>query len=157
MVRRKAARMDSKGAGLPRVWSSAEWIAYFQENTKRQRAIPWEQGASVSEPELSEIVASLRGWQLGETSDGAHLLAAAHHYASKIGDAGYVEAVRLFIEEEQRHGGNLGRFLDLAGVVRADSDWGDTLFRLVRYALPRMEAWTTPVIMVETHALVYYN
>ena len=30
-------------------------------------------------------------------------------------------------------------------------------FRAVRYSVPHMEVWTTPVIMVETLALVYYN
>ncbi len=31
------------------------------------------------------------------------------------------------------------------------------MFRVVRYSLPSMEIWTTPVIMVETLALVYYK
>src|SRR5579862_8651907 len=126
--------MVRKDAGLPEVWSSRKWFAYFTENAARQRAIPWELGASVAAAELAEIAASLRGWQLGETSDGAHLLAAARNYAAKVTDPDFVEAVRLFIKEEQRHGGNLGRFLDLAGVRRARSDWGDTLFRFVRYS-----------------------
>jgi hypothetical protein len=141
---------------LSRVWSSAQWVAYFADNAERQRTIPWEQGARVTEAELAEIAASLRGWQLGETSDGSHLLASAAHYASTVGDPGFMDAVRLFIAEEQRHGANLGRFLDLAGVERARSDWGDTLFRAFRYALTGMEAWATPVVMVETHALIYY-
>jgi hypothetical protein len=149
--------MDRTNAGLPEVWSSQKWFAYFTKNARRQRAIPWELGASVSAAELSEIAASLRGWQLGETSDGAHLLAAARNYAAKVADPDFPEAVRLFIKEEQRHGGNLGRFLDLAGVPRARSDWGDTLFRFVRYSVPSMEVWATPVVMVETHAMIYYN
>src|SRR5581483_3217776 len=66
-------------------------------------------------------------------------------------------AVEWFIREEQRHGELLGRFLDLAGAGRVRADWGDRLFRAVRYCLPNMEVWTTPVVMVETLALVYYN
>ncbi|WP_197740797.1 ferritin-like domain-containing protein [Tuwongella immobilis] len=137
--------------------SSSEWVAYFERNAAELRAIPWEMGAGVTDAELSAISASLRGWQLGETSDGSHLLAAARHYAAAVGDPEFIDAVRLFITEEQRHGGNLGRFLDLAGVERASSDWGDSLFRAIRYAMPRMEIWATPVVMVETHAMVYYN
>jgi hypothetical protein len=102
-------------------------------------------------------VLSLRGWQLGETSDGSHLLAAAANYAQKVNDPAFLDAVRLFIREEQRHGENLGRFLDSAGVPRARFDWGDWLFRSVRYFLPSMEVWATPIVMVETHAMVYYN
>jgi len=139
------------------VKASSEWRAYFAGNALRQRPIPWRRGAGVSAAELSAIAGSLRAWQLGETSDGEHLLAAARAYAGKVNDPGFVDVVRLFIAEEQRHGKYLGRFLDLAGVERAASDWGDTLFRALRYALPSMEVWATPVVMVETHALIYYN
>ena len=141
----------------PRVRGSAEWVAYFERNAANRRPVPWDAGAAVTDAELTAIAASLRGWQLGETSDGSHLLAAARHYAESVGDPEFVEAVRLFITEEQRHGRDLGRFLDLAGVARARSDWGDRLFRAIRYAWPRMEVWATPVVMVETHAMVYYN
>jgi hypothetical protein len=107
--------------------------------------------------ELAAIARSLQAWQLGETSDGRHLRAAAVRYAARFGDPDYVAAVELFIREEQRHGDLLGRFLDLAGVGRVTADWGDRLFRAARYWLTDMEAWTTPVVMVETLALVYYN
>jgi hypothetical protein len=150
--------MDGDGkSSLPTVKSSVEWHAYFAANFRRQRRIPWHLGAGASADELSVIVDSLRAWQLGESSDGAHLLAAAGNYAAKGHDPGFVDVVRLFIAEEQRHGDILGRFLDLAGVPRAESNWGDTLFRAARYSLPSMEIWATPVVMVETHALVYYN
>ncbi|MEZ6139162.1 MAG: ferritin-like domain-containing protein [Zavarzinella sp.] len=142
---------------LPHVQLSSEWVTYYEQNARELREIPWETGAGTSDEELATISASLRGWQLGETSDGSHLLAAAKHYAITINDPEFIDAVRLFIAEEQRHGGDLGKFLDLAGIKRAESDWGDTLFRKIRYAFPRMEVWATPVVMVETHAMVYYN
>src|SRR4051812_33254484 len=102
------------GARLPHVRSSLEWIDYFERNAATQRPIPWESGAAVTDSELAAFAVSLRGWQLGETSDGTHLQAAAKHYAAAVGDPEFVQAVRLFIAEEQRHGANLGRFLDLA-------------------------------------------
>jgi hypothetical protein len=94
---------------------------------------------------------------LGETSDGKHLRAAAARYAGAIGDPDYLRAVEMFIREEQRHGVLLGKFLDSVGVKRAKANWGDTLFRRARYLITDMEVWTTPVVMVETLALVYYN
>ncbi len=144
-------------ASLSPVRTSPQWIAYFEENRAKLRPIPWELGAGVPTGDFASIAKSLRSWQLGETSDGSHLIAAAQHYAASIGDPEFVDAVRLFIKEEQRHGGDLGRFLDLAGIERAASDWGDRVFRAIRYSLPRMEIWATPVVMVETHAMVYYN
>ena len=138
------------------VRSSAQWIAYFQANATNLKEVPWEVGAAVTAAELGRIAKSLRAWQLGETSDGRHLLRAAENYAASVGDAEFLEAVRLFIAEEQRHGAELGRFLDLAGIPRATWDWGDAIFRAFRYCLPRMEIWATVVVMVETHALLYY-
>lgn len=139
------------------VLRSDDWREYFRENARRQRPLPWEGGAAVTEAEIAAIAKSLQGWQLGETSDGSHLIRAAMAYARQVGDEEFLDAARLFIREEQRHGEMLGRFLDLAGAGRVGANWGDTLFRLARYSVPRMEAWATPVVMVETHAMVYYN
>jgi hypothetical protein len=143
--------------GWPRPKTGAEWLTWFRANAARCRPVPWEQGAEVTPAELAEIVRSLQAWQLGETSDGRHLWAAAARYAEQIGDPDYLRAVELFIREEQRHGEMLGRFLDLAGVGRRTADWGDRLFRVARYLVTNMEVWTTPVVMVETLAMVYYN
>ncbi len=138
------------------VRSSAEWVAYFQANAANLKEVPWDAGAGVTPEELDRIAESLRAWQLGETSDGRHLLLAAENYAAEVGDPEFLAAVRLFILEEQRHGAELGRFLDLAEVPRATWDWGDAIFRAFRYCLPRMEIWATVVVMVETHAMLYY-
>lgn len=140
-----------------RVWTSGEWLAYFDANLARCRPIPWKRGAEATAAELAAITRSLQAWQLGETSDGRHLRAAAARYATQVNDPVYVPVIDLFIREEQRHGELLGQFLDLAGVGRVTADWGDWLFRAVRYGLTNIEVWTTPVMMVETLALIYYN
>jgi hypothetical protein len=147
---------DQCAAGVG-VNTSAEWVLYFEANARAVRPVPWHLGADITPAELDAVRDSVRAWQLGETSDGRHLLAAAANYAAAVGDPDFLAAVRLFIAEEQRHGAALGRFLDLAGVERAKADWGDTLFRMVRYLWPTMEVWATPVVMVETHAFVFYN
>lgn len=150
-------RVATRHRALSRPLTGAGWFVYFLNNARRCRPIPWEQGAGVSPAELDAIRRSLQSWQLGETSDGTHLRAVAVRYAARIHDADYPAAVDLFSREEQRHGDLLGRFLDLAGAGRVTSDWGDYLFRTARYALTSMEAWTTPVVMVETLAVVYYD
>ncbi len=136
---------------------SRQWTTYFLANAAKARPIPWERGAELTPGKLAPIARSLQGWQLGETSDGRHLRAAAARYAERIGDPDSLRAIELFIQEEQRHGEMLGRFLDLAGAGRRHADWGDSLFRAARYCVTDMEVWTTPVVMVETLALVYYN
>lgn len=139
------------------IQSSAGWVSYFQQNALSLKPISWEEGAPLTQDEIECIIPSLRNWQLGETSDGSHMREAARRYALQYDDPDFVEAARLFILEEQRHGESLGRFLDLAKIPRARSNWGDTVFRKIRYLWPSMEIWVTPVVMVESLAMVYYG
>jgi hypothetical protein len=136
--------------------TSQYWISHFRANALEQR-INWEQEPHLTPAELAAILPSLQAWQLGETSDGAHLIAASTRYAWKIGEPAYVGAVRLFIKEEQKHGNNLGSYLDLIGQPRIKKNWGDTLFRKVRYFNTNMEIWTLAVIIVESTAQIFYQ
>ncbi|MEO8069102.1 MAG: ferritin-like domain-containing protein [Flavobacteriales bacterium] len=138
------------------IHTSGFWKSHFQQNLKIQR-VNWSTAPVLTGQEREAIRYSLKAWQLGETSEGKHLLAAASKYAARIGDPEYVEAVRLFIREEQKHGANLGRYIDGIGEQRAKSDWGDTLFRKVRYFNTSMELWTITVIIVESAAQIFYQ
>jgi len=137
--------------------TSRQWQDYYRANAIHQLPIPWNAGAKLSAAERRAIIKSLQAWQLGETSDGTHLMAAARRYAAAIGDPEFPAVVQLFIVEEQRHGELLGRFLDLHGAKRIGRNWGDSVFRLLRSRLLSMEIWTTVVIAVETLALIYYR
>jgi hypothetical protein len=136
--------------------TSAQWVDYFRSNLQVKR-IDWNQPASISDSEISIVLKSLQAWQLGETSDGKHLLKASKKYAAKIDDVFYVKAVELFIKEEQKHGNNLGRYLDIISRPRIKSNWGDTLFRKIRYFNSSMELWTIAVITVESAAQIFYQ
>ncbi|WP_202183110.1 ferritin-like domain-containing protein [Chitinophaga solisilvae] len=136
--------------------SSAEWVAHFKENATRHR-INWQLSPAVTAAAIRELLPSLQAWQLGETSEGSHLLSAAKKYAAKIQDPQYVEAVSLFIKEEQKHGASLGRYLDAIGAERIQQNWGDTLFRKIRYFNTSMEIWTVAVIVVESTAQLFYQ
>lgn len=136
--------------------TSTDWITHYRENAKFQR-IDWGLTPQITPDKLRIIQRSLQAWQLGETSDGKNLIRAASKYALKVNDPAYVRAIELFIKEEQKHGGNLGRYLDLVNVKRIQKDWGDSLFRKVRYFNTNMEMWTLPVIIVESTAQVFYQ
>jgi hypothetical protein len=136
--------------------TSQQWIAYFSQNLQNKR-IDWSVKPRLTAMERKNILKSTQAWQLGETSDGAHLLAASKKYANSIGDDYYCQAVQLFIKEEQKHGNNLGTYLDMIGEKRIKSDWGDTLFRKIRYFNTNMELWTITVITVESTAQIFYQ
>ncbi len=136
--------------------SSSLWIDHFKANAREQR-VNWNLSPAIVPKDIKKILPSIQAWQLGETSDGTHLLRAACFYSIKIGDSAYVEAVELFIKEEQKHGSNLGRYLDSIGAQRIKSNWGDTLFRKIRHFNTSMEIWTLAVIAVESAAQVFYQ
>jgi hypothetical protein len=136
--------------------TSKKWIEHFKKNVLQER-VDWNLKPAISDHELSSVLSSLQAWQLGETSDGAHLIHASTLYAYKIGDSAYIDAVKLFIAEEQKHGGNLGRYLDAISKPRIKADWGDTLFRKIRYFNTNMEIWTLAVITVESAAQIFYQ
>jgi hypothetical protein len=135
---------------------SNEWILHFRQNAMQYR-VDWTLDPNIIEEEISSIIYSLQAWQLGETSDGSNLLKAATKYAHSINDLEYIEAVKLFIKEEQKHGNNLGLYIDAIGEKRITQDWGDSLFRKIRSFNTSMELWTLTVIVVESTAQIFYQ
>ncbi|MFP5040150.1 ferritin-like domain-containing protein [Parasediminibacterium sp. JCM 36343] len=136
--------------------TSQQWTDYFKANSQQHR-IDWHLLPTITQNELKQILPSLKAWQLGETSEAKNLIRASKKYAEQINDPHYVPAVLLFIKEEQKHGNNLGKYLDAIGEERIQKDWGDTLFRKVRGWNTNMEWWTLAVITVECTAQIFYQ
>ncbi len=136
--------------------NSIKWVKHFTNNLTRLR-IDWTIAPAVTAAETAVILSSLQAWQLGETSDGSQLLCAATKYALATGEPAYIDAIALFIKEEQKHGNNLGRYLAIIGEKRIKQNWGDTLFRKIRHLNTSMEWWTLAVITVESAAQVFYQ
>ncbi|RPD42185.1 ferritin-like domain-containing protein [Chitinophaga barathri] len=133
-----------------------DWVRFFRHNATHHR-VNWDLMPGITPSQTKTILRHLQAWQLGETSDGRHLLRAAFLHARKTGDEHFVEAMQLFIKEEQKHGENLGRYLDMIGQPRVGHNWGDTLFRKARHFNTSMEAWTLAVLTVESGAQVFYQ
>jgi hypothetical protein len=136
--------------------TSNYWIRHFNENLLLKR-INWNQKTNITKNEIKTILHSLQAWQLGETSEGKQLILAAKRYASKTTEPTYVDAIKLFIKEEQKHGNNLGLYLDCINKPRIKKNWGDSLFRTVRHLNTSMESWTLAVIVVESTAQIFYQ
>ena len=63
--------------------TSQKWFEHFSANIQIKR-VDWLLVPSLKENERKNIVKSVQAWQLGETSDGFHLLKASRKYAIKI-------------------------------------------------------------------------
>lgn len=158
-MRRKQENLPIKSCPELR---SEYWLHHFRENLGKTPKIDWDVDAGLDMVDDARLIRSIQAWQLGETSDGTHLLRATCGFLdqfppTEIERWEYLEAVKLFIREEQKHGENLGRYLNKVGAKRIKFDFGDAGFRLVRYLFSNMEIWSASVLMVETMALIYYK
>lgn len=136
--------------------TSQYWFNHFQSNLREER-VDWTLTPNLTNNEKENVIKSIQAWQLGETSDGKHLYKAAEKYSKKHTDELYLKSIELFIKEEQKHGENIGKYLDLNNVKRIKRNWGDTLFRKIRYFNTSMELWTISVITVESTAQLFYQ
>src|SRR5215510_10284856 len=128
-------RSSNEWAGTPRApRSSKAWCAYFRTNARGLFRLPWNQGAQVTRTEKDLLAASLQDFQVGESSEGHNLLRLARSYAERADDPHYPEAMQLFIREEQRHAGDLGTFLRMAGIPVLEHTWLNVVFRWFRRA-----------------------
>jgi hypothetical protein len=132
------------------------WCEHFQRNADRQRVIPWEDLATLTDEQRRILLPSLQDFQLGESSEGRHGRARAAAYAIRIGDPHYAEAVRLFFAEENRHASYLARYLRRHGVELIGRSWTDFIFRRVR-RLMGLELLLTVLLTAELIGEVYYR
>lgn len=132
------------------------WAAYFAENDHSLMAVNWEDGYRLTAAEAQTIRPSIQQFQLGESSEGHHLIAQAQRYAIRSGDTAYLTALRLFIKEEQRHSRDLGRFMQSQGIPLLKANWVDSVFRFLRRAT-NLEQCIVVLLTAEIVAMVYYK
>lgn len=111
------------------------WLGYFRENPARHRAIEgdgdWDSSVTMSESTRRGFIRSFQRFELGESGDGACLLAKAR----RAGDPVYLAALTLLVEEEQKHSALFRRGLAHLGAPTLGSHWSDDAFTMLRRAL----------------------
>ena len=135
--------------------STEYWRDYFLQNGATLLEIPWDLGVRFTSDQRRAVAESIAEFQLGESSEGKHLIRQAHDYARRSGDQAYPHTLGLFIAEEHRHARDLGRVLDLAGIPRASTSWPDTVFRWLRHRAG-LELSIAVLVTAEIIAKVYY-
>jgi hypothetical protein len=136
--------------------STKRWLAHFRNNARTLLPIPWEVGPDLSDSDKAAITSSIQAFQLGESSEGRHLMCYARQWAERSGNADYLHAIRALIAEETRHASDLGRFMDLNGIDRIERRWTDTVFRRLRNLVGTLEISIGVLVTAEIIAKVYY-
>lgn len=137
------------------VMTSTAWLAYFRRNRWDPATIVEHEDVELSRRARAAITRSIQAFQLGESGEGHHFLKVARAWAERTGDDAYVEALRLFIAEEQNHSEALGRFMDRAGIPRIRRDATDGAFRWLRHRAG-LQLIITVLLTAEVIARVYY-
>jgi len=141
---------------LKKPQTSADWLAYFEENRHNLLALPWNTPYFLTREEKAAIAHSIQNFQLGEQSEGINLLKATQIDVERSGDTDFLQAMKLFIGEEQRHARDLGNFMQSEGITLRKKHWSDRLFRGCRHGV-NLEIALRVLLTAEIIATIYYQ
>ncbi len=128
------------------------WYRYFVNNRNHFTGIDEDDPDTLSDEEKILITSSIQQFQRGENSEGKHL----YHASYEMRDVQYVEAMKLFIREEQTHAKVLGRFMDKHHISRINNHWVDAVFRWLRKGFGLQQTLSV-LLIAEIIAKVYYK
>lgn len=132
------------------------WTSYFTENHKHRLVIDFSHETGLSKREKQLIFPSIQRFQKGEGSDGHYLLDCVKRYAEKSGDPDYVEAMKWFIREENRHSAYLKEYMDYYHVPVCKHSFLDHIFRILR-KIGGLKCEIIVLVTAEMLALSYYS
>jgi hypothetical protein len=85
------------------VEESESWWRHFRNDAATSDRLPWDDPTGLSSEELRCIQSSIQQFQLCEGSSGSRLLKRGLGYANAAADPRFIDALKLFVKEEQRH------------------------------------------------------
>ena len=113
-------------------YSYDEWMEFFRENAKHRLQIDFSNETTLPADIKDLIYPSVSAFQIGEHSDGIHLLKAAEGFARKFDEPTYPEVMKLFIREENFHSSYLGEFMRYHRLPLRKNNFLDRTFRRLR-------------------------
>lgn len=132
------------------------WRDHFRRNRSSGLGLPWSDRSPLSASEREAVQGSIQQFQLGERANGARLVERGEKYATKTGDPAFIQALRLFVEEERRHSSYLLRFMRREQIPPVERHWVDTAFRRLR-GLAGLELSLRVLVTAEMIAVPYYR
>jgi hypothetical protein len=130
--------------------SDRNWIQYFGANSA-DPLLPWDDAYRLTGAERAVVLPSIQQFQLGENAQGRRLMERA-----QVLGCDYLEALRLFVREEQRHSAILGRFLTMQGAQCLRRHWVHSAFHAIR-GLAGVELCMRVLATAEVVAIPYYT
>ena len=110
--------------------NARRWMDWFEQNRLGRPEPEWHVPCPTAPAARAALARSLAHFQLGESGDGRHLLAAARE--TWPDDAAYLAALETFLGEEHAHAALLARLVERHGGSLVRRHWTHTAFRAMR-------------------------
>ena len=135
---------------------SRSWRDRFRASRARGEEPLHNDPGALSRAERLAIKESIQQFQLGEASKGRRLLRRGLAYSRVARDRYFVRALKLFIQEENRHSAYLLHFMRLHRIEPVRGHWVDSVFRVLR-GLAGLELSLRVLVTAEVIAVPYYR
>ena len=132
------------------------WLAHFRSQAAHPRLVPTALDDTLTGRERRLIAQSIATFQLGESSQGAHLRAAVRRHCGAQEQHACIEIFDLLIAEDQRHASLLGAFMQDHEIPRRAHAFTDQAFRALR-RLGGLEARLRILVTAEIIGIVFYR
>lgn len=136
----------------PRSDIDARWRADFEVHRGQHAKVSTVGMWTLAPAVKAGLRSSIPTFQLGETGSGTHLLRTAR----RVGSDDYVEAMRLFVIEEQEHARMLGLVCEAVDAPLLQSHWTDRVFQWARRLLG-LRAEVLMLLVAELVAVRFYS
>ena len=136
------------------VKDSSAWLVHFERNRVHRPEPDWHRPTPFPPHVTAPLARSLAHFQLGESGEGATLLAAARR--AWPDDPDYVAALALFVAEEQEHARLLEHLVARFGGTLVTNHWTHRCFRTLRRALGA-EFEIQTLVIAEIIGAAYYR
>ena len=132
------------------------WIEYFKYNNSHLLKLDFNNNTELSNEEKTLITPSIKAFQIGEGSEGKHLMKVVEKFALKNNYKDYIEIMKWFIAEENRHSQTLKKYMEIYNIKPVDKLWIDNVFRMLRKIMG-LECEIIILVTAEMIALSYYT
>lgn len=134
-----------------------KWQSYLEDNagTRESETVIYDE-RMLMDAEKRLIERSIAQFQLGERSEGHHLIGKISSYAHEAEEPALARIGELLAEDERRHARLLADFMDHHGIEKLDSHWVDSSFRYIR-RFGGLDLMLTTLLIAVTVATQYYR
>lgn len=135
---------------------SKKWFTHFSLRSMTALHVSRSEASQLTASETQIVASSIQQFQLGEGSRGRRLVERGMKYAKAANDPFFVDALKLFIKEEQQHSAYLAAFLESQSIPLLKKHWVDSIFRKLR-GLAGLELSLAVLVTAEIIAVAYYR